>query len=212
MPGTTPVYGFPYPEPTDLVADYPALGQDLAEDIEAVLPTLGGFSAIVPSTIANSGGTATLSGSTVTYNAVNSVSLNSVFTADYTQYRVLVSCTASAAGAFLYMRNRVAGVDAATNYDQQRLYVNGSSVAGAQNAASTGGGIGAVLTTKNVYGVDVFGPQLAEKPGFVSVGGYEGGIEIFTTIHTTATAYDGFSLLPSSGTITGIVNVYGYKE
>jgi len=40
MPGTTPVYGFPYPEPTDLVADYPALGQQLAEDIEDVLPTL----------------------------------------------------------------------------------------------------------------------------------------------------------------------------
>jgi hypothetical protein len=34
MPGTTPIYGFPYPEPTDLVADYPALGQQLAEDVE----------------------------------------------------------------------------------------------------------------------------------------------------------------------------------
>lgn len=39
MPGTTPVYGFPYPQPTDLVADYPALGQDLAEDIENHLST-----------------------------------------------------------------------------------------------------------------------------------------------------------------------------
>lgn len=212
MPGTTPVYGFPYPEPTDLVADYPALGQNLAEDIESVLPTLGGLNAITPATIANSGGTATLTGSTVTYTTVNSVSLNSVFTATYTQYRVVVACTASAAGAFLWIRNRLSGTDAATNYNQQRLYVNGSSVAGAQNAASTGGGIGAVLTTKNVYGVDVFGPQLAEATGLVSVGGYQGGIEIFTTIHTTATAYDGFTLLPSSGTITGIVNVYGYKE
>lgn len=40
MPGTTPVYGFPYPEPTDLVADYPALGQDLAEDVETVIQGL----------------------------------------------------------------------------------------------------------------------------------------------------------------------------
>lgn len=37
MPGTTPIYGFPYPEPTDLVADYPALGQQLAEDVETEL-------------------------------------------------------------------------------------------------------------------------------------------------------------------------------
>ena len=41
MPGTTPVYGFPYPEPTDLVADYPALGQQLAEDVETEIQAAG---------------------------------------------------------------------------------------------------------------------------------------------------------------------------
>ena len=40
MPGTTPVYGFPYPELTDLVADYPALGQQLAEDVEDIIAAL----------------------------------------------------------------------------------------------------------------------------------------------------------------------------
>jgi hypothetical protein len=35
MPGSTPVFGFPYPDPSDLVANYPALGQQLAEDVEA---------------------------------------------------------------------------------------------------------------------------------------------------------------------------------
>lgn len=37
MPGTTPIYGLPYPESTDLVANYPALGQDLAEDLDSIL-------------------------------------------------------------------------------------------------------------------------------------------------------------------------------
>jgi len=32
--GTTPIYGFPYPDASDLVANYPALGQQLAEDVE----------------------------------------------------------------------------------------------------------------------------------------------------------------------------------
>jgi hypothetical protein len=32
--GTTPIFGFPYPDPSDLVANYPALGQQLAEDVE----------------------------------------------------------------------------------------------------------------------------------------------------------------------------------
>ena len=37
MAGTTPIYGFPYPESSDLVANYPALGQNLAEDVETEL-------------------------------------------------------------------------------------------------------------------------------------------------------------------------------
>jgi hypothetical protein len=37
--GTTPIYGFPYPDPSDLVANYPALGQQLAEDVESTFLT-----------------------------------------------------------------------------------------------------------------------------------------------------------------------------
>lgn len=37
---TTPVFALPYPEPTDPITDYPALGQDLAERLEALLEPL----------------------------------------------------------------------------------------------------------------------------------------------------------------------------
>jgi hypothetical protein len=40
MAGSTPIYGFPYPESSDLVANYPALGQDLAEEVETVIDSL----------------------------------------------------------------------------------------------------------------------------------------------------------------------------
>jgi hypothetical protein len=39
--GTTPVFGFPYPDPSDLVANYPALGQQLAEDVETEILASG---------------------------------------------------------------------------------------------------------------------------------------------------------------------------
>jgi hypothetical protein len=48
MAGSTPIYGFPYPEATDLVADYPALGQELAEDVETVLTGLGTWDDYTP--------------------------------------------------------------------------------------------------------------------------------------------------------------------
>ena len=37
MPGSTPIYGFPYPLSTDLVANYPAVGLELATDVETAL-------------------------------------------------------------------------------------------------------------------------------------------------------------------------------
>lgn len=212
MPGTTPVYGFPYPEPTDLVADYPALGQNLAEDIEAVLPTIAGLSTAIPTSIANSGGTASLSANTVTFTGVSSVSLNGVFTAASNNYRVITRLTASSGGALLYMRLRLAGTDAATNYDQQRFYASGATIAGQYTGGNTFGGIGALLTTANAYSVDIHTPFVAQSTILSSVGGYSQGVEIFTTVHTTATAYDGVTLLPSAGTITGTISVYGYKK
>jgi hypothetical protein len=48
--GTTPIYGFPYPDPSDLVANYPALGQQLAEDIETELSSAAGVLQVVRNT------------------------------------------------------------------------------------------------------------------------------------------------------------------
>lgn len=39
MAGSTPIYGLPYPEPSDLVANYPALGENLAEKLDEKLPS-----------------------------------------------------------------------------------------------------------------------------------------------------------------------------
>lgn len=50
MAGSTPVFGFPYPQPSDLVANYPALGQDLAEDVETAILAAGKIKQVVRST------------------------------------------------------------------------------------------------------------------------------------------------------------------
>ena len=48
MAGSTPIYGFRYPDPSDLVANYPALGQELAQDMETVLTTYSTWPTYVP--------------------------------------------------------------------------------------------------------------------------------------------------------------------
>jgi hypothetical protein len=211
--GTTPIYGFPYPDPSDLVANYPALGQDLAEDIEAVLPTIGGLAPVAPSTIANSGGSASFADNTTTFTGVSSVSLNGVFTSTYPNYLILsrVDQSANTANNF---RFRVAGTDSTASY--QLAFIGLNSVGAASNNNSNSG------TSWDLYGANystnvttVFSPNLAVPTrGTVHTLAYTtvaiagaGGV-----YHNVSTAYDGFTLFPGTGTFTGTISVYGYKK
>jgi hypothetical protein len=215
--GTTPIYGFPYPDPSDLVANYPALGQDLAEDIEAVLPTLGGLSPATPTTIANSGGTATLSGNTVTFTTVSSISLNGCFTSSYVNYRMILDVTCPGFAPILNLRFRTAGTDNTSNsYQRQRLTVDNTSTS-ATRATDTSMRI-AQCVSNIVVGVqaDIFNPQIAQNTALItSSTSTDSGIllEFYGNSFSSSTVFDGFTLTPSDArTITGKVRVYGYKD
>lgn len=214
MPGTTPVYGFPYPEPTDLVADYPALGQQLAEDIEDVLPTLGGLTLISPTSIANSGGTASSTSGTTTFTTVNSISLNGVFSATYAHYRIMLDYVPSTSGT-TNMRMRTSGTDNTTaNYG-----VRGADVGALTSATSAGATffeIGSNGTSGNLFVSDLLNPFAAfltqgtwthyrETAGVVAT--WRGGAFGFGL----NTSFDGLTIYPASGTITGKIRVYGWK-
>lgn len=218
MPGSTPVYGFPYPEPTDLVADYPALGQQLAEDIEATLPGIGGMASAAPTSIANSGGSASLSENTVTFTAVNAVSLNGCFTASYSNYRIVINQNSGGTGTNnIYMRLRVSGSDATTGYNSQNTFSYSTTV-GAEGGSGTyfdlGGGL---LSNRQLIVLDLGSPQLALATMLTGSQASDHGAVSFLTRqhagrHSTATAYDGFTLAVTSSTISGTVSVYGYKK
>jgi hypothetical protein len=49
MAGSTPIYGLPYPQASDLVANYPALGENLAETLDEKLPTYASTAPSSPS-------------------------------------------------------------------------------------------------------------------------------------------------------------------
>lgn len=213
MPGTTPVYGFPYPEPTDLVADYPALGQQLAEDIEDVLPTLGGLSAITPTSIANSGGTATLTDRTVTFTSVNSVSLNGVFSATYRSYVVYVQYTGTNGTTFFY-RWRVGGTDnSAANYSYVTYRATGTSMQVSTVTGDTKNNLGYNGAVNQALIIQMFDPFTASGTIYFSHNLADSTLmDGRSGRHTTSTSFDGFTLLPDSGTISGTVTVYGLAK
>jgi hypothetical protein len=63
--------------------------------------------------------------------------------------------------------------------------------------------------------VEFHRPFTTSPTSAISLGTNEGNTEIRAVggyfRHTTSTSFDGFSIIPNSGTITGTVSVYGYK-
>ena len=151
---------------------------------------------------------------TTTFTAVSSVSLNNVFTSDYENYRIVLSRNSSA-GDYLSMRLRSSGVDTTSaDYDYIRVFVYGSgTVAGFRGLSDTSWSLGYYPTVRiGNCSADIYGPNLAASSQYAATGG--SGQELTTLMGELdlATSYDGFTLIPSAGNMTGNISVYGYKN
>lgn len=175
--------------------------------------TAPGLAIVAPSSIANSGGSASASGGAVTFTGVTSVSLNGVFTSTYSAYRIVYDATHSTDTNML-MRLRASGTDAITAYYSKLIYsrYDGTSVAGdAVRNNSDNLWIGGSATNRSGV-IDIHGPQLAAATGLEMMDANGAAAAAGGGRHTTATAYDGFTLYVAAGTTTGTVRVYGYKN
>ena len=148
------------------------------------------------------------------------VSVNNVFSATYTNYKIILRIATSSDQVAL--RLRVGGVDSSTGYYGVNTYMYSSNNAlfGSdvqQNATS--------LTVGNqscFNDLDIFQPFVASQTFLYSNGvRYESTtprVETTSQVngrsaHSVATAYDGFTLLPLTGaSITGSYTIYGYAK
>ncbi len=167
-----------------------------------------GLLPVIPTSIANSGGSSAASGCEVTFTTVNNISLNGVFTGAFTNYIIVIQHTCSGSPN-TSMRLRVSGTDASTNYDSRRSDLGGTYGASTSTAEFKLGFMNASACASTVH---IFRPAVAaataahalSNSGATGAQFYVGG-----GAHTAATAYDGFTFIADSGTITGTVRVYG---
>lgn len=188
----------------------------------AWLANMPGLNLIVPTSVAAASGTATVSSrGTVTLTTATTASINGCFTSRFTNYLVVYDLTTSAADVMM-SRLRASGTDASTAYDSQRFTSINATTASAQtlNAANwvASGGI-SIAGGRHSGKIELFGPAVAAatnammeasitpNPMTTSAGFFKGGF-----LHRTASAYDGITLQPNSGSITGTIRVYGYNE
>ena len=175
--------------------------------------------ATAPEWVAAGGASALTLISATTFSAASSHSVDSCFSATYKYYLVLTDFTASTTNTSLNFRLRASSTDTSTNYDSAIGYHQGASAGTETNANGTD----EVKFSSNKTSADVisakiefYNPNLASQTSFTthSAGGY--GTNRFTWVggglQNSTTQFDGFSIYPAAGDITGSIKVYGYAN
>ena len=203
MPNTTN-NNWPTPADTDLVKN----GADAIRDLgNAIDTTLGVY--------AQSG---FVKLNTTSFSAVSSQSINDVFSATYDNYRIIITGSTSA-GLELDMKLRVGGADASSSYFRGSYQVSsggGSGVMYTGNSITTGMTIYKEISASGYISIafDVYRPFTSNGTSITGLFQTSQSLYMayFGGSHSTASSYTGFTLIPSSGTITGSVSVYGYNK
>lgn len=149
------------------------------------------------------------------FTDVASVSLDDCFTSDYVNYRVIVRITTMLGTAAVGYRFRASGSDdTASNY----RYATSVHAGGAWTNARTldvSSGVFTTVTGSLNYDIvqDIFAPQLTERTGTSGTFSTRGTlVTLAQTGFSAATSFDGISIIPTTGNITGKIYVYGYRE
>lgn len=151
-------------------------------------------------------------------SAASSQSINNVFSSTYENYKIVIALEKSSSTGFSYMRLRAGGSDNTTSVyysAAQYLQVDGAAVGSAKLSA---GNTLQFNDAADIYtSLDIFKPNVASKTYIsgtknlfkYSTQFYQGD---FSGLFDGATAFDGFTIYPASGTITGTIRIYGYTN
>lgn len=168
---------------------------------------------ITPTSVGGSG--VSLSGSQVVFTASSTVNINGCFTDEFTNYRVIYRGTGSTSTVSVFFKMRVSGADSSTGYDQGGMYCTRGGATG--TLSGTAGVTGWYLTNVNTttqanFVGDFLSPKVAKRTNVTGLA-YESDAGWWVTgQHQVDASYDGFTILVTSGTMTGTVDIYGYEN
>ena len=208
MPNTTN-YSFPTPADTDLVKNGADAIRDLGDAVDTAMNTALGT---------KKAGLVLLN--TTSFSAVSSQSFNDVFSATYTNYKIVLNINTSSVLTNVFFRYRVSGADNSTgNY--YYMFNGYSHTGGAVPFTATGAtqhnlgqkdGGTAMNSELNIYN-----PFSSTVRSNISGSMTTGNTTVFYTgawggAFNSATSFTGFTLIGESGTLTGTVSIYGVNK
>jgi hypothetical protein len=153
---------------------------------------------------------------------VSTVVVSSAFSSTYDSYRIVfsnITMSSTAIGTYVGFKMHDGTNPANSNYNTGFVRVdlaNGNISGNVATLASIGIIIGYGTGDKFGTSIDVINPNIASHTLFPSVSGVNsstGYMSMGAGMHQTSTAYTGFQIAPSTGTLTGgNIAVYGYKK
>jgi len=168
------------------------------------------------------GGLVYLGGATT--GTVGSVSVNSVFSSTYLNYKIMLNVdTTNSTTTQMQMVMRASSSDTASNYIGVRQFANvgGSNVTHASSTGTAEWYIGDISSTnpnRSSADITLFKPNLAAPTNFVSngAGSYDADwyLQQCYGVQTDSTQFDGFTILPINGSHTFVATyrVYGMVD
>jgi len=181
-------------------------------------------SAVNPAIILDSDGKATVAGmglvhiNTTAFSAVSTVSINGCFSAAYDNYSFSLNLDSSAASQ-IGLRLRQSTTDTTSGYNYAQYFHNPSATGVSGGSGLTYIRIGFTgSANRSASLVDILSPFLSSRtPVFAKNYTLASGVgpqqEIIGAEQSGSTnSFDGLTVYPLSGTITGTIRVYGYKN
>jgi hypothetical protein len=198
-----------------------------ARDLANILSSSGnvaldsemGLSLITPTSIAVTGGSGSIStNGAVSFTSASAISLNGVFSSTYDNYRInFQPTTASGTDVDLLIYGRINGVNTTSSYVSERIIQYSSTITGLEGTLGRFGAISTTYPTWSQYNIEMKAPFLSQRTIWNSSGAYvtNAGVPYQVLImgyQDSSSSFDGITFYPGSGTITGTVRVYGYRN
>ncbi len=187
-------------------------------------PTGPALVQIIPTSVAVGSGSGSVDANgAVTYSGASSISINGCFTSTYDNYKIILDTTASSIASDVSLKFRLSGSDLTNTYYGAFI---GLTHANTQTNWTINNAAAAKITemtnfTKRVGFVvlEVNGPFLTNSKnatwatlGVATASGTGLAGTGAVSYDTTTNSSDGISFIRSSGTMTGTIRVYGYKN
>ena len=174
-----------------------------------------GLVMINPSSVSGAG--TSLSNGVISLSGATGVIVEGVFSSSFANYLLVGDLISSLSVVNVNIRLRASGVDYSNN-DQVYQYIYSTNAGGPFRSYGTINGMsaGAVGNLASNYDCKIFGPNKASAKVILATYGAYGNTSNETgftaTYSPSTTQFTGFNFYPNSGSLTGNLRLYGYRN